>query len=98
MYLASGGQLLYTPSVECVVGCTIRETQPVCSEIFCHFLITSCWKGQRKAKLESYYAQVVTRQQCIAKMKKMKLDKRKVKDKQNKRIGTTANLQAHGRN
>ena len=42
MYLASRGRLSYTPSVECVVSWTIRETQPVCSENFCLFPITSC--------------------------------------------------------
>ena len=40
-YLASGGRLSYTQSVERVVSWTIRETQPVCSENFCHFPITS---------------------------------------------------------
>ena len=42
MYLASGGQLSYTPSVERVVGWTILETQPVRSEIFLPFQIMSC--------------------------------------------------------
>ena len=37
MYLASRVRLLYTPSVECVVSWTIRETQPVCSENFSIF-------------------------------------------------------------
>ena len=42
MYLASGGQLSYTLSVECVVGWIIREMQPVLSENFRHSPITSC--------------------------------------------------------
>ena len=37
MYVASGERLSYTPSVECVVGSTIHETQPVHSENFAIF-------------------------------------------------------------
>ena len=36
-YLASGGWLSYTLSVECVVSWTICKMQPVCSENFRHF-------------------------------------------------------------
>ena len=47
MYLASRGQLSYTPSIEHVVGWKIGETQPVRSENFRHFPITSCSREKR---------------------------------------------------
>ena len=42
-YLTSGRRLSYTPSVECVVGWIIRETQPVSSANF-HNYVISCEK------------------------------------------------------
>ena len=38
----SGGRLSYTPSIECVVGLTIHETQLVRFRNVHHFLIASC--------------------------------------------------------
>ena len=44
----------YTPSDERVVSRTIRETQPVCSENFRHFPITSCSREKRYQALHAF--------------------------------------------
>ena len=54
MYLACRGRMLYTPSVECVVGWTIHETQPVSFADFLHFPITSCSHEKRYQALPTF--------------------------------------------
>ena len=53
-YLTTGGWLLYTPSIECVVSWTIRETQSVSSENFRHFSIMSCSREKRYQALPAF--------------------------------------------
>ena len=54
-YVASGGRLLYTPSVELVVGWTMRETSLFRSEFFFfHLSIMSCWCEKRYQALPSF--------------------------------------------
>ena len=46
--------MLYTPSVELVVGQTIRETSLFCSELFCHLSITSYSHEKRYQALSAF--------------------------------------------
>ena len=52
-YVASRGWLLYTPSVELVVGWRVREIFRY--EFFCHSLIMSCSCEQRCQALPGFY-------------------------------------------
>ena len=52
--LSSRGRLSCTPSVEHVASWTVRETQPVSSENFRHFPITSCSREKRYLALHAF--------------------------------------------
>ena len=54
MYLASGGRLSYTPSVERVVGWTIHENVACSFWKFHHFPITSCSRDKRYQALPAF--------------------------------------------
>ena len=54
MYLASGGRLLYTPSIELVVGWTVCETLLFHSQFFGHLLISSYSHEKRHQALPAF--------------------------------------------